>query len=116
MTSTSAGPGDPAPEVLQEAAAVFGLLASPVRLHILWLLAQGEHNVTSLAERVGHALPAVSQHLGKLRLAGLVDARRAGRHTVYFASDPAVGAMVEQVVGGAGEPSAPPRRLRSATA
>ncbi|GAA0394817.1 metalloregulator ArsR/SmtB family transcription factor [Streptomyces luteireticuli] len=99
MASPSTGTEDPSPEELRRAAAVFALLASPVRLHVLWLLAQGEHHVTSLAERVGQSLPAVSQHLTKLRLAGLVDARRAGRHTVYLATDPAVGAVVERVLG-----------------
>lgn len=99
MASPSTGTEDPSPEELSRAAAVFALLASPVRLHVLWLLARGEHNVTSLAERVGQSLPAVSQHLTKLRLAGLVDARRVGRHTVYLANDPAVGVVVERAIG-----------------
>ncbi|KNB50729.1 ArsR/SmtB family transcription factor [Streptomyces caatingaensis] len=98
MASPSSGTEDPSPEELRRAAAVFALLASPVRLHVLWLLSRGEHNVTGLAERVGQSLPAVSQHLAKLRLAGLVDARRSGRHTVYLAGDPAVGAVVERVL------------------
>ncbi|MCK7622608.1 metalloregulator ArsR/SmtB family transcription factor [Streptomyces sp. RS10V-4] len=79
---------DPSAEVLAEAAAVFGLLASPPRLHIVWALAQGESDVSGLAERVGGALPAVSQHLSKLKLAGLVRSRREGRRVVYFVDDP----------------------------
>lgn len=35
------GAADPSAEVLTEAAAMFGLLASPPRLHIVWALAQG---------------------------------------------------------------------------
>ncbi|MBH1933396.1 winged helix-turn-helix transcriptional regulator [Streptomyces sp. AV19] len=115
MASPSTGPEDPSPEELRRAAAVFALLASPVRLHVLWLLARGEHNVTSLAERVGQSLPAVSQHLTKLRLAGLVDARRAGRHTVYLANDPAIGTVVERALGhlaGRRTNSAPGARAR----
>ncbi|KUL37884.1 ArsR family transcriptional regulator [Streptomyces sp. NRRL F-4489] len=54
----------------------------------VWALAQGESDVTGLAERVGGALPAVSQHLSKLKLAGLVRSRREGRRVVYFVDDP----------------------------
>ncbi len=63
----------------------FRMLADPTRLRMLWLLCGGESDVTTLAERVGMARPAVSQHLGKLRLAGLVTSRRDGRRVVYRA-------------------------------
>ncbi|WP_030813582.1 ArsR/SmtB family transcription factor [Streptomyces sp. NRRL S-337] len=85
---------DPSAEVLGEAAAVFGLLAAPPRLHIVWALTQGERDVSGLAERIGGALPAVSQHLTKLKLAGLVRSRREGRRVVYFVDDPDVVAVV----------------------
>ncbi|WP_405778782.1 ArsR/SmtB family transcription factor [Streptomyces sp. NBC_00859] len=91
--------GDPSAEVLAEAAAAFGLLASSARLHIVWALAQGESDVSGLAERVGGALPAVSQHLTKLKLAGLVRSRREGRRQVYFVDDPDVVTVVRLVVG-----------------
>ncbi|KUO12766.1 ArsR/SmtB family transcription factor [Streptomyces sp. DSM 15324] len=81
---------DPAAEVLAHAAETFGLLASPARLHLVWALAHGDSDVTGLAERVGGALPAVSQHLTKLKLAGLVRSRREGRRQVYFVDDPDV--------------------------
>jgi DNA-binding transcriptional ArsR family regulator len=90
---------DPPAGVLAEAAAAFGLLSSPARLHIVWALAQGESDVTRLAERVGGALPAVSQHLTKLKLAGLVRSRREGRRQVYFVGDPDVVTMVRVMVG-----------------
>ncbi|WP_066938754.1 ArsR/SmtB family transcription factor [Streptomyces sp. NBRC 110611] len=89
---------DPSAEVLTEAAATFGLLASPPRLHIVWALTQGESDVSGLAERVGGALPAVSQHLSKLRLAGLVRSRREGRRVVYLVDDPDVVAVVRLLV------------------
>jgi DNA-binding transcriptional ArsR family regulator len=85
--------------VLQDAAATFGLLSSAVRLHIVWILAQGESDVTGLAERVGGSLPAVSQHLAKLKLAGLVRARREGRRQVYLVDDPALVTVVQLMVG-----------------
>lgn len=93
------GQEDPSPEVLAEAAAAFGLLASSARLHIVWALAQGESDVTGLSERVGGALPAVSQHLTKLKLAGLVRSRREGRRQVHFVDDPDVVTVVRLMVG-----------------
>jgi DNA-binding transcriptional ArsR family regulator len=59
------------------------LLADGTRLRLVWLLAAREYDVTTLTEAVGVARPAVSQHLAKLRLAGLVTVRRQGRHAVY---------------------------------
>nr|WP_206442305.1 metalloregulator ArsR/SmtB family transcription factor [Streptomyces boncukensis] len=85
--------------MLDQAAAAFGLLASPSRLHIVWALAQGECDVTHLAERVGGTLPAVSQHLAKLKLAGLVRSRREGRRQVYLVDDPGVVTVVRTMVG-----------------
>ena len=99
-TVKAAGSGfdDPSADVLADAAAAFGLLASPARLHIVWALAQGESDVTGLAERVGGALPAVSQHLTKLKLAGLVRSRREGRRQVYFVDNPDVVDVVRLAV------------------
>ncbi|GAA0403486.1 metalloregulator ArsR/SmtB family transcription factor [Streptomyces luteireticuli] len=90
---------DPSADVLNEAAAAFGLLASPARLHLVWALAQGESDVSGLAERVGGALPAISQHLAKLKLAGLVRSRREGRRVVYLVDDPHVVTIVRLMVG-----------------
>ncbi|MCK1818011.1 metalloregulator ArsR/SmtB family transcription factor [Streptomyces sp. XM4011] len=91
--------GDPSAELLTEAAAAFGLLASTARLHIVWALAEGESDVSGLAERVGGTLPAVSQHLAKLKLAGLVRSRREGRRVVYLVDDPDVVTVVRLMVG-----------------
>lgn len=52
------------------------------RLRIVRRLAQGEASVTELIDHVGLSQPLVSWHLGKLRIAGLVETRRAGRETV----------------------------------
>lgn len=72
---------------LAEATAVFALLADATRLHVLWLLARDESDVGTLAERCGASRTAVSQHLAKLRLAGLVESRREGRHIHYRLTD-----------------------------
>ncbi|MFJ5304135.1 ArsR/SmtB family transcription factor [Streptomyces sp. NPDC088350] len=78
---------DPDSARLAEATGVFAMLSDATRLHLLWLLAQEESDVGSLAERCDASRTAVSQHLAKLRLAGLVDTRREGRHIHYRLSD-----------------------------
>ncbi|MES9519657.1 ArsR/SmtB family transcription factor [Streptomyces capoamus] len=97
VTASGTGHQDPSADVFAEAAAAFGLLAAPARLHIVWALTQGESDVTRLAQRVGGALPAVSQHLAKLKLAGLVRSRREGRRQVYFVDTADQAAVVEAV-------------------
>ncbi|MFD8076856.1 ArsR/SmtB family transcription factor [Streptomyces sp. NPDC059718] len=72
---------------LTEAAEVFTLLSDATRLHLVWLLAQEESDVGSLSERCGASRTGVSQHLAKLRLAGLVETRREGRHVYYSLRD-----------------------------
>lgn len=99
MAAHAEGLQDPPGEVLAAASSTFGLLASPARLHIMWVLAQGESDVSRLAARVGGALPAVSQHLSKLRLAGLVRSRREGRRQVYYVDDPDVVTVVHVMLG-----------------
>ncbi|MFJ3855566.1 ArsR/SmtB family transcription factor [Streptomyces sp. NPDC090085] len=79
--------GAPDDARLQEAAAVFGMLSDATRLHLLWLLADRESDVGSLTERCAASRTAVSQHLAKLRLAGLVETRREGRHVHYRLRD-----------------------------
>ena len=86
------------PELLQLAAGRFGLLASTMRLHIVWILAHGEMDVGGLADAVGGTLQAVSQHLAKLKLAGLVRSRREGRRQVYLVDDPHVATIVTLAV------------------
>jgi len=104
------GPSALSPELLQDAAGRFGLLASPMRLHIVWLLAQQDMDVGALAEAVGGSLPAVSQQLAKLKLAGLVRSQRDGRRQVYVVDDPALVAMVRLAFEHLG--GAPPSRER----
>jgi len=90
--------GAPDPDVLADAAEVFQLLGTPGRLHLLWLLATDEVDVTTLARAVGGTKAAISQHLAKLRLAGWVDTRRDGRRVLYRATDPHILTLVQQAV------------------
>ncbi|MDQ1702482.1 MAG: hypothetical protein QOF57_1734 [Frankiaceae bacterium] len=69
------------------AAEAFRLLADPTRIKILWALLQGESSVACLGDLVGTSPTVVSQHLAKLRLAGLVKGRREGTFVFYSAAD-----------------------------
>lgn len=88
---------EPTGAQLTAAAATFALLASPPRLHLVWLITHGSYDVGTLAKRVGISIATVSQHLSKLRLAGVITARRDGRRHLYSVDDPHVVALVEQI-------------------
>lgn len=77
----------PDDEQVERAADAFRLLSDPTRMKIMWALLQGETSVACLAELVGAAPTAVSQHLSKLRLAGIVRGRRSGTFVYYTAAD-----------------------------
>lgn len=81
IRSTIASVVDP-PDELRAVRLVHRALADVNRLRIVRRLAAGEATVTELIEHVGLSQPLVSWHLGRLRLAGLVETRRAGRETV----------------------------------
>ena len=70
------------PEDLRALRLVHKALADVNRLRIVQRLAQGEASVSELIERVGLSQPLVSWHLGRLRVAGLIQTRRVGRETV----------------------------------
>ncbi|MEX0899503.1 MAG: metalloregulator ArsR/SmtB family transcription factor [Gammaproteobacteria bacterium] len=61
----------------------YGALADPTRREILHLLGSEEMSVSALAAHFPVTRPAVSQHLGVLREAGLVDNRKKGRTRYY---------------------------------
>lgn len=80
------------------AADVLGLLADPTRLHLLRLLAVAEQDVTTLTGHVAASRSSVSQHLGRLRLAGLVQARRDGRRMLYRTTSDHLATLVEEAL------------------
>ncbi|MER6414838.1 ArsR/SmtB family transcription factor [Streptomyces humidus] len=80
-------PRDPGVEHFRVAAEILGLLADRTRLALLHTLAKGEADVTSLTEVVDVARPAVSQHLARLRMSGLVTTRKDGRRVIYALTD-----------------------------
>lgn len=54
-------------------------MASPVRLHMLNLLAQRAWSVGELAAEIGESMAATSAHLKPLRAAGIVEVQKRGR-------------------------------------
>ncbi|WP_418003263.1 ArsR/SmtB family transcription factor [Mycobacterium sp. PDNC021] len=79
---------------LHAVAVMFGMLAATARLQIVVLLSSGERDVGTLAEEVGQSVAAVSQHLAKLKLAGIVRSRKEGRRQVYLVNDSDVSDVV----------------------
>lgn len=67
-------------------------LADPVRIAILYLLEDGEANVTTLIEHLELPQSTVSRHLRVLRTSHLVNAERRGQHIYYRLTD-------ERVIG-----------------
>ncbi|MCM3486922.1 metalloregulator ArsR/SmtB family transcription factor [Kocuria rosea] len=91
-------PITPGPELLESAAATLRMLAEPTRLHLLWQLTHGPRTVTELVESTGAARTVVSQHLAKLRLSGLVETRKEGRHVIYSVPDGHLNRLVAEIV------------------
>jgi len=78
-----AHPQDPSPAQVNAAVVSFAMLADPTRVRMLWALASQELDVASLAAAAGCRPTVASQHLSKLRLAGLVEGTRDGRRILY---------------------------------
>ena len=76
--------------VFEQAAELFAVLSTPIRLRIIGELCQGEKNVGQLLERIGVTQPNMSQHLNILYRAGLVGRRRQGAQMFYRILDPSV--------------------------
>ena len=91
--------------LVDEVANRLRLLADPTRLTILCALAQGETNPSCLAELAGVGVGAVSQHLAKLRLAGVCRPRRDGQRVWYELVDLTVRGLVLQLLVPAADPA-----------
>ena len=74
----------------RELAPIGRALASPHRLELLDLLAQGERSVEALAREANLSLANASAHLQVLRRARLVEAEKRGLYVVYRLSSPSV--------------------------
>jgi rhodanese-related sulfurtransferase len=73
----------PKREVFTNLARVGTALSSPTRIEFLELLAQAERSVDQLATLTGTSVANTSQHLQKLRQAGLIVGRKEGLYVFY---------------------------------
>jgi len=89
---------------IRELSNVFKLLSDETRLRILTYLVQNtELNVTDLCQRLGQSQPAVSHHLALLRVSGLIEPRREGKHNFYSVRTDAFGELLVSLLSGSGE-------------
>jgi DNA-binding transcriptional ArsR family regulator len=97
-TAHDAHPHHPGEEQLALAAETLALLGDRTRLALLHRLTDGEADVTTLTEACGASRTAVSQHLARLRLAGLVDTRKEGRRVIYSLHDGHLRRVVDEAL------------------
>jgi len=74
-------------EINQLHAQLCSALSDPIRITILYTLAEQPHNVSQLTEHLQAPQSTVSRHLGVLRAAGLVTYTRLGRKVQYTLAD-----------------------------
>jgi len=91
-------------QAVRELAQVFKLLSDETRLRILFYLAQNnELHVTDLCNRLGQSQPAVSHHLALLRVSGLIESRREGKHNFYSVRTDHFGDLLLNLFSASGE-------------
>ena len=83
--------------VYEQIARIGKATASPGRLELLDLLAQGPRTVEALASQIGQSVANTSHHLQVLRGARLVESERAGTYVTYRLADPQVADFVLQL-------------------
>lgn len=102
---SGAAPGD------ARAAEQLRALGHPARLAILRRLLRGDAPVAAIESELGIHQPALSQHLGALRTAGILGARRNSRSMIYGFADADIrricSAVLAAFANAAPVPSAP---------
>lgn len=93
---------NPKRAVYENLARIGTALASSVRLELLELLAQGERSVDELARLTGASVANTSQHLQKLKQAGLIAGRKDAQFVRYRLAGDAVVALFD-ALGAAGQ-------------
>jgi ArsR family transcriptional regulator len=81
--------------IYQVKAEFFKTLGHPARIRVLELLREGEQSVAQLIPEVGLEPSHLSQQLGVLRRAHIVEARKAGATVLYSVADPAIFELLE---------------------
>jgi DNA-binding transcriptional ArsR family regulator len=81
----------------QEASDFLKAISHEGRLMILCSLADGEKSVTEIEQLLSSRQAAISQQLARLRLEGLVTARREGKQIFYSLTDDRARRIIEHV-------------------
>ncbi len=92
-------PDVPSDAQVNAAVVSFAMLADPTRVRMLWALREDESDVATLAAAAGCRPTVASQHLSKLRLAGLVEGTRDGRRVRYRIRGGHVRHLLEEAMG-----------------
>jgi len=81
--------------IYQVKAEFFKTLGHPARIRILEILREGERPVSELIPEVGIEASHLSQQLGVMRRANLIQARKAGSNVFYSVGDPMLFELLE---------------------
>jgi DNA-binding transcriptional ArsR family regulator len=96
--SSSGHPEAPSDAQVKAAVTSFALLSDATRVRMLWAMRSGPTDVAGLAAVAGCGASTASQHLAKLRLAGLVDGVRDGRRVLYALRGAHVDALLAEAL------------------
>ena len=99
----------------QEKTELLKALSHPLRLQIVrGLLVGGCRNVRCMEEGTGQSQSTISQHLMRLKAAGVVKCQRSGNEMYYEVADPGAAAVVAALFGDeAGDYTCPCAGLQS---
>jgi DNA-binding transcriptional ArsR family regulator len=87
-----------ADEAIESVASWLRVIAEPTRIRLMESLDGGGASVQGLASQLGTTRQNVSQHLGVLRRAGIVNRRRTGNWVLYELADFSGWWMVQQAI------------------
>ncbi|KKS35491.1 MAG: ArsR family transcriptional regulator [candidate division WWE3 bacterium GW2011_GWF1_42_14] len=62
---------------------IFSAISNPVRIKLLMCLSEKPKSVNELIQTCGMSQSAVSQHLAKLKKAGILDTKKEGKYVFY---------------------------------
>jgi ArsR family transcriptional regulator len=81
--------------IYQVKADFFRTLGHPARIRVLEVLQAGERQVSELIPEVGIEASHLSQQLGVMRRAGIIQSRKVGSNVYYSVGDPKLFELLE---------------------
>ncbi|WBW50189.1 metalloregulator ArsR/SmtB family transcription factor [Peptoniphilus equinus] len=73
--------------LVERTAALFKSMSDPTRVKILYVLSQGEMNVTGIANTLGMSQSSISHQLAILRTHNIIKVQRVARQAIYSLDD-----------------------------